>query len=225
MVTKLSKKLKGKRKKFKNKRILITAGPTWIPIDKVRVISNIATGETGILLAEKLQRLGAKVTLFLGPIEACCLNNKIKLIRFKFFDELKSKISRELKSERYDSVIHSAAVSDYRPQKSYNRKVNSGIKRWQLNLIPTAKIIELIKKVDSSVFLVGFKFEPGARKNTLLKKTINLMRRANLDLAIANSIDTNGYQAYIINADKVYGPWQNKNTMVNKLIDLIGKKL
>jgi len=210
---------------LRNKRILITAGPTWIPIDKVRVISNIATGETGILLAEKLQQLGAKVTLFLGPIEACCLNNKIKLMRFKFFDELKSKISREIESERYDAVIHSAAVSDYRPQKSYSRKVNSGIKRWQLNLIPTVKIIELIKKIDSSVFLVGFKFEPGARKTVLLKKTISLMRRANLDLAIANSIDKNGYQAYILRQNKVYGPWQNKNTMVNKLIDLIGKEL
>jgi len=225
LVTKLSKKLKGKRKKFKNKRILITAGPTWVPIDKVRVISNIATGETGILLAEKLQRLGNKVTLVLGPAEACCLNRNIKLIRFKSLDELKNTISRELKAKRYDVVIHSAAVSDYRPEVTFAKKIKSGKKIWKLKLVPTSKIIDLLKKIDSSLFLVGFKFEPGARKNILLKKTRNLMWRADLDLAVANSIDKNRYEAYILKQNKVYGPWQNKNTLVNKLVNLIGENL
>ncbi len=51
------------------KRILITAGPTWVPIDNVRVISNIATGTTGVLLAWQTSAQGAKVTLVLGPCE------------------------------------------------------------------------------------------------------------------------------------------------------------
>ena len=210
---------------LKNKRILITAGPTWVPIDKVRVVSNIATGETGILLAEKLERQGNKVTLVLGPVEYCCLNKKIKLIRFQFFDELRGILVKELRSKKYDAVVHSAAVSDYAPVVTFTHKVKSDRKIWNLSLVPTAKIIDLVKKIDRSLFLVGFKFEPGARKNILLKKTRNLMWRADLDLAVANSIDKNRYEAYILKQNKVYGPWQNKNTLVNKLVNLIGENL
>jgi len=225
LVTKLSKKLKGKRQKLKNRRVLITAGPTWVPIDKVRVISNIATGETGILLSEKLQRLGNKVTLVFGPAEVCCLNRKIRLIRFRFFEELKRIVTTELKSGRYDIVIHSAAVSDYKPQENYNRKVSSGIKLWKLDLVPTDKIIDLIKKIDPSLFLVGFKFEPTASNRVLIEKTKSLVRHADLDLAVANTIDKNKYRAYIINRDKILGVLKSRNVMADKLINLIGEDL
>jgi len=78
------------------KSVLITAGPTWVAIDSVRVISNTATGETGTLLAERFAQQGAKVTLLLGPVSNCCLNKKIRVINFKFFDELRDKLIREL---------------------------------------------------------------------------------------------------------------------------------
>ena len=203
---------------LKNKRILITAGPTWVPIDKVRVISNIATGETGILLAEKLKDLGAKVTLLLGPIETCFLNKKIKLIRFRFFNELKNIMIKELKFRKYDIIIHSAAISDYKPAKTYSYKVKSGIKHWQLNLIPTEKIIDLLKRIDSSLFLVGFKFEWDTDKDKLIEKAKILMQHANLDLTVANTIKKNEYQAYIISQKQTYGPIFSKNNLVDRLI-------
>lgn len=211
---------------LKNKRILITAGPTWVPIDNVRVISNIATGETGILLAKNLQNLGAKVTLLLGPTETCCLNKGIKLIRFKFFEELRNIIIKELKSKQYDIVIHSAAVSDYRPQVIFRSKVKSGLKYWKINLVPTPKIIDLIKKIDSSLFLVGFKFEPGAEKDVLLKKSKDLLRQAHADLVVANTIDNkNLYKAYIISQDMIYGPVSNRRDLTARLIKAIGDNL
>ena len=52
---------------LKNKKILITAGPTWIPIDKVRVITNIFKGRLGIIIAKEAIKRKAKVTLLLGP--------------------------------------------------------------------------------------------------------------------------------------------------------------
>ena len=67
---------------FKNKKILITAGPTWIAVDSVRVISNTASGETGQLLADRLAREGAKVTLVLGPVPNRLKNKKVKVIPF-----------------------------------------------------------------------------------------------------------------------------------------------
>lgn len=212
--------------KLRNKRILITAGPTWVPIDAVRVISNVATGQTGILLAEELQRLSAKVTLLIGPVETCCLNKNIKLLRFRFFDELKDKIIQELKYKKYDIVIHSAAVSDYEPSKVYSGKIKSGIKNLRLSLVPAEKIIDLIKIIDNSIILVGFKFEPQAKKDMLIKMTKELIRAANLNLAVANTIDKNKYCAYILdNYNRSYGPIFNKKDLVTKLADLIGGDL
>ena len=80
---------------LKKKRVLITAGPTWVPVDSVRVISNTASGETGILLARQLRRIGAKPTLILGPGHDCCIDKNLNLKRFRFFDELKKIITRE----------------------------------------------------------------------------------------------------------------------------------
>jgi len=210
---------------LKNKHVLITAGPTWVPIDNVRVISNIATGETGILLAEKFLRLGAKVTLLLGPVGICCLSKRIRLIHFRFFDELKDNLIKELKSQKYDAVIHSAAISDYKPVKVYTQKVKSGIKNWRVNLVPTEKIIDLIRRLDNSLFLVGFKFQPQATKAVLIKETKKLIRRANLDLAVANTIERNRYAAYIVETEKIYGQMFNKKDMVRKLVKLTGDYL
>ena len=204
------------------KRILITAGPTWVPIDTVRVISNIATGETGILLAEKLQAQGAKVTLLLGPVESCCLNKKIKVLRFKFFDELRRIMVRELKAKKYDIVIHSAAVSDYRPLKAYSLKVKSSLHGWALKLVPTEKIIDLVKKIDHSLFLVGFKFESWQNQKILIDKTRALLRRAKPDLVIANTIKRNKYEAYIVNLKDVFWPLENKEALCRKLIAVMG---
>lgn len=191
----------------------------------MRVISNIATGETGILLAEEAHRQGAKVTLLLGPISDCCLDNSINIIRFKFFNELHKVVKKELKNKKYDIVIHSAAVSDYKPEICYRQKIKSGIKKWRLNLIPTPKIIDLIKKIDPTLFLVGFKFELGVRKKILIDKTRSLISRAGLDLAVANTIDKNRYLAYIVEREKIYGPMLNKKDMVEKLVNITGEKI
>jgi len=203
---------------LKNKRVLITAGPTWVPIDSVRVISNIATGQTGILLAEKLQSLGARVTLLLGGAELCCLDKKIRLIRFRFFDELRRVILKELKEKKYDIVIHSAAVSDYRPLKSYNYKIKSGRKIWRLNLVPTPKIINLIKKVDKALFLVGFKFEPQSSRSALINKARILIRDSKADLVVANTSYNGRYNAYIVSQEGIKGAINSKAKLAEALI-------
>jgi len=161
----------------------------------------------------------------LGPVGACCLNRKIKLIKFKFFDELKNIITKELSSTKYNILIHSAAVSDYKPLKSYNRKVKSGKKLWQLKLTQTPKLIDLIKKLNPSLILVGFKFELKARKDILMKRAKKLLDHAHLDLIVANTKFGNLYKAYIINHNRTYGPVFNKKQLAEKLINLIGGAL
>jgi len=208
---------------LRGKSILITAGPTWVAIDSVRVISNIATGETGILLAQRLQRRGAKITLLLGATGHCTLSKKIHLIRFRYFGDLKNKIADELERKKYDILIHSAAVSDYRPKRACKDKIKSGIKSLKINLVPTPKIINLIKKINRSLVVVGFKFEPSAAQNMLLGEAKKLIEQAQLDLAVANTVDKQRYKAYIISRNKIYGVFRNKSALTNKLINLLSQ--
>ncbi len=202
---------------IKNKKILITAGPTWVAIDSARVISNIASAETGILLAEKLKRRGAKVTLLLGPAERRCLNKGIRTLRFRFFDELKNTLLKELKSRRYDAVIHSAAVSDYRPLLAYKQKISSHKKNWRLNLIQTPKLIDAIKKIQKTALLVGFKFIPQVKDKILIEEAKKLLRHAKADLVVANTIKQKSYAAFIVGSDRTQGPLLSKNALAEAL--------
>ncbi|MCX5696026.1 MAG: phosphopantothenoylcysteine decarboxylase [Candidatus Omnitrophica bacterium] len=202
---------------------MITAGPTWVPIDAVRVISNSATGRTGILLAEDLAKKGARVTLILGPVENCCIDKRIKVIRFSFFKELNRLLKNELKKKRYDIVLHSAAVSDYRPAQERKNKLNSHNKKLTLILKQTPKMIDYLRKESPCSFLIGFKFEPQASKRSLIKQARLLMRRAHLDLVVANSLVKNNYVAYLVKAKNKYGPFLKKERLSRGLIGLIEK--
>ena len=212
---------------FSGKKVLITAGPTWVAIDEVRVISNIATGKTGILLAELFNRRKAKVTLLLGPgyIKETPKNKDIKVIPFKFYDELQGLTEKILTSNKFDIIIHSAAVSDYRPKVTHGAKIKSNLKELNIKLIPTAKIIDSIKRKAPSAFLVGFKFEVSVSKEDLIKKALKLIKQNNLDLAVANTIENHGYKAYILNKLNCYGPFENKTKLANMLIRKIGEHL
>lgn len=208
---------------LKNKRILITAGPTWVKIDDVRVISNIATGETGILLAREAKSQGAHVSLLLGPVNDCCLDKSIRILHFKFFDELRNSLVKELSTKRYDIVIHSAAVPDYRLKRVRKNKINSGLRQLTLKLVPTPKIVNLIKKIDNSLLAVAFKFEPHAKGNRLISRAKTLFASANIDLVVANSISNRYYRAYILNKDKVTEPIMSKEKLAKELIKKIGE--
>ncbi|MCX5710625.1 MAG: phosphopantothenoylcysteine decarboxylase [Candidatus Omnitrophica bacterium] len=189
--------------KLKGKKVLITAGPTWVRLDSVRIISNIATGETGVLIARALRRLGANVKLLLGPFELSSLDKTL---------------TKELKAKRYDIVIHSSAVSDYKAGKAFQGKIKSGIKNLKLTLVPTKKIINTIKKLSPGTRLVGFKFEPNASKVRLISEARMLMRRSCCDLVVANTLGNRGYHALIVDGHKVFGPYSKKTELVSNLI-------
>jgi phosphopantothenoylcysteine decarboxylase/phosphopantothenate--cysteine ligase len=208
------------------KEILITAGPTWVALDQARVISNLATGETGFILAEKFKKQGFKVTLLLGPGSFCAKPAGIRLIRFKYFAELDRELKKLLKSKRFSAIIHAAAVSDYRPRKVIRGKLDSSVKSWKLELVPTQKLINRLGRYSADLFKVGFKFQPQADKNKLLGKGKQLLTSAYLDLVVANSNRDNGYQAFILGpGKKLSGPFTSKSAMAGSLCALVGEEI
>lgn len=185
---------------LKNKKILITCGPTWVPIDDTRVMSNISTGQLGQILAGDFGKAGGKVTLLEGPVRFPYASKKITIRKFSFYDELATIMKEELKKE-YDVVIHAAAVADYKLKKPFTEKIASTRKSLTLELIPTAKIIHLIKKWNPDVFLVGFKLESEITPELLHPKTRDLFLKAHCDLVVANTFSRGQYQGYVINEE------------------------
>ncbi|MFA5096550.1 MAG: phosphopantothenoylcysteine decarboxylase [Candidatus Omnitrophota bacterium] len=203
---------------LKGKKILITAGPTWVPLDSVRSISNSASGKTGILLANALARLGAKITLILGPVPDCRLNKGIRTRHFKYFAELNSLLKEAFKKARYDMVVHSAAVADYQPVVYRRNKISSGKKTLKINLKPTPKLVDGFRKAGPDALLVGFKFEPDLTGPGLIKKANGLLKRAGLDLVVANTARRKHYRAYLVSKNNYCGPYLTKEAMVKNLI-------
>lgn len=199
------------------KNVLITAGSTWISIDSVRVITNIFGGKLGIEICKEFLRNNYNVTLLIGNSKgdlSDILLKKAKIIHFKYFDELLLLINKEIKSKKYDIVIHSAAISDYRLKEEYSGKIKSNKDELILKLIPTPKIVNLYKKICPSIFLVMFKLEVNKKRNELLCIARSSMERASADVIVANDFNKikKQHKAYIISK-------KNK-----KVLNCIGKK-
>ena len=194
-------------KKLKGKKILVTAGPVWVPIDRIRVISNIFRGSLGLLVAKEAVKKGAKATLLLGPGNLPLVKRMpkgLKIIHFRFFNELFDLMKREISSREYDAVVHSAAVSDYLPANFYPGKIRSGKREILIRLKPTIKIINQVKKWDPDVFLVKFKLEVGKNKKELLKRGKEALEESTADLLVANDLKDirgNRHRAFILDKE------------------------
>lgn len=203
---------------LKNQHILITAGPTWVAIDRVRVISNTATGTTGTLLAEALLKAGAKVTIVLGPRCLPPRNKKIRVLEFKFFEELENLLKQELRERSYDAVIHSAAVSDYKPARVFRGKLSSDLKNPGLRLVRTPKLIDLIRRTVPAALLVGFKFLPETAPAKLFAAARELGKRSRANLIVANTVQKGAYRAFIVAPQGMVPEAGSKEELVDLLV-------
>ena len=110
-------------KDLKDKRILVTSGPTREPVDPVRFISNPSSGKMGFAVARAAEYRGGKVTLITGPTNLSDPNN-VKVIRVQTAREMAQAVFENM--EHSDIIIKTAAVSDYRPKDPASPKNQKG---------------------------------------------------------------------------------------------------
>jgi len=208
------------------KRILMTAGPTVEYIDPVRVITNLSSGKTGVLLASELVSAGAKVTLVYGPGTAAPPSGA-KVIPVKTSKEMFDAVKKEMK-KKFDVVILAAAASDYTVENNSKTKIKSSQKSLQIKLKQAPKIIDHIKKWQKDVFLVGFKAETNLSKKKLEESARKKMKESKADLIIANDIgekyqkNPDFNEIILVNSKKtVSSGWKRKE----KLAKIIRKNL
>jgi phosphopantothenoylcysteine decarboxylase/phosphopantothenate--cysteine ligase len=214
-------------------RILITAGPTRAYLDAFRYITNPSSGKMGIALAQNAVSRGADVTLVYGPGEAVPPRD-VKVIEIKTTEDMLEAVTHELKEKKYDAAILSAAAADYGPAERKMEKTPSGRKEWIIELKPLPKVVEKVKKVDPSVFLVGFKAEYNLPDEELVDRAYKRMKGANMDLIVANDVsreksgfgtDTN--EVFIIDPDHqvIHLNLQPKTEIAERLLDEVKKRL
>jgi len=176
-------------KTLKGKRVLVTAGATREYVDPIRYITNASSGKMGVAIAEEAEFRGAEVTLIRTKGSApSFVGNQIEVERV---EEMLEAIEEELKSKKYDVVVLTAAVSDFRVKEKAGVKIKSG-KPLTLELEPTPKIINRVKELQPDVFLVGFKAETGLSEEELISAARKQIEKAGSDLVVANTLQAFG---------------------------------
>ena len=216
--------------KLKNKKVLMTAGPTIEYIDPVRVITNLSSGKTGTLLASELISAGAKVTLVYGPGNQTP-SKGIKVINVTTSKEMFDATKKELK-KKFDIVIMAAAISDYTPENPSKSKIKSDKKSLIIRLKKAPKIIDLVRKYQKNALLVGFKAETNLTKIALIKSSQKKMKESGADIIVANDIgkkyqkNTDYNQVLILNNKKtISSGWKKKEKIVKIIKKEIEKNL
>ena len=184
------------------KKVLITAGPTYEPIDPVRFISNRSSGKMGVAIAKEAANKGASVDLVLGPSSEECLHPNIKVHNIETAKEMYS-ITNILFPKSHISIF-AAAVSDYSPIKKNKQKIKKESQEILLKLTQNKDIISCMsKKKTKQQFIVGFALET---ENELENAKLKLKNKK-LDMIIMNSLNKR---------NNMFGNKKNKITIIEK---------
>lgn len=166
---------------LKDKKILITAGPTYEKIDPVRFIGNYSSGKMGFALAEECARRGAKVVLVAGPVSLTC-SDGIQRVNVESCKEMFEAAVRVFPD--CDAAILCAAVADFRPEAIAEEKIKRVGDDLVLKLKPTQDIAATIGRMkEKSQRIVAFALETNEEENNAQRK----LEKKNADFIVLNS--------------------------------------
>ena len=188
-------------KKLQGKRVLITAGPTYEPIDPVRFIGNRSSGKMGFSVAQAAVEAGAEVILIAGPVQLATPTG-VNRIDVQTAQAMYDKVMAEVKA--CDIFIGCAAVADYRPTKFVNNKIKkSEYETLQIELEPTIDIIAEVAQHEDPPFVVGF----AAETENVASYALDKLQRKGMDMIAANQVGNDLGFAVEQNALQVF--WKN----------------
>lgn len=200
IVERVLAELSDKEQDLKGKKVLVSAGPTIVPIDPVRYLTNRSTGKMGYAIAEEARDRGAEVILVSGPTNLNPPKN-VKIINIKTNEEMKNEIFNNF--EWADIVIKSAAVADYKPKEYSKEKIKKGEGDLNICLTRDNDILKSLGDIKTHQILVGF----AAESNDVLKNAEKKLKNKNLDFIVANDITS---------SDTGFGSEDNKVVIISK---------
>lgn len=172
-------------KDLARRRVVVTAGPTWEPIDPVRFVGNRSTGKMGFAVAAEAFARGADVTLVVGPgtVEP---PEGPSVVRVTTAEEMRDAVIAA--ADGADAVVMAAAVADFRPEAYTETKIKKERGAPDIRLVPTPDILAELGRATGDRVLVGFaaeteEVEAGGRQK---------LERKGLDLLVANEVGREG---------------------------------
>ena len=176
-----------KQQKLSGKKVLITAGPTYEKIDPVRFIGNYSSGKMGFALAEVCAEQGAEVTLISGPVMLTTKHPGIKRIDVESANEMYEAATKAF--PQADIAILCAAVADFTPKTTADKKIKRKSNNLKLELVPTQDIAAALGAIKKKKqVLVGFALET----DNELENAQGKMERKNFDFIVLNSLQDKG---------------------------------
>jgi phosphopantothenoylcysteine decarboxylase/phosphopantothenate--cysteine ligase len=172
---------------FAGKKVLVTAGPTYEPLDPVRFIGNRSSGKMGIAIADAFARRGALVTLVLGPSKLSATHPNVSTLRVETAEEMKAAAVSAF--QHADIAVLSAAVADYRPRDVSTQKIKKAGDHISLELEKTPDIAATLGKIKrKEQIIAGFALET----NDEIQHALQKLENKNFDLIVLNSLNDPG---------------------------------
>jgi len=171
---------------LRGKKILITAGPTYEPIDPVRFIGNYSSGKMGFSLTKVALSLGAQVVLITGPTALDLTHDNLELIRVTTARQMYDKALAHY--DDMDVAIASAAVSDYRVKEVFDKKIKKTEDTLTLELVKNPDILKAFGERKKTQILIGFALET----NNEVENAKTKLETKNLDFIVLNSLQDKG---------------------------------
>ncbi len=211
------------------KKVLITAGPTYEPIDPVRFVGNHSTGKMGVAIAKEMSSRGANVKLVLGPTDVKFDFSGLDVIHVGSANEMYNACVENFSSS--DIAIMSAAVADYTPVNTSKEKIKKANGHLTLELKKTEDILRSLGGLKKNgQLLVGFALETNNEKENALKK----LNEKNADFIVLNSLqdsgagfaaDTNKVTIFEKNGKEHQFSLKSKQEVAKDIVNLIANKI
>lgn len=202
---------------LRGRAIMVTAGPTPVPIDGVRRIVNRFRGRLGAQVAEELTWRGAQAELILGD-GAWRPKTPMPITITRTFDEYRDTVVARAQSGLWAGIF-SAGVADYRPKAAVTGKIASGQASLMLELEPTEKVIDMAMNAGGPMHTIAFKYLEGVSEEELIRVASKRLDRTSLVVATRGE-DTRGTEqrALMVRPDGVT-PVDNKAEIAAAIAD------
>lgn len=171
---------------LQGKKILITAGPTYEPIDPVRFIGNHSSGKMGYDIAKEAAKQGATVILVSGPTNQKIEDSRVQVISVMSASEMYEACHQYF--DEVDAVVAAAAVADYRPKEVATQKIKKNAEAFTITLDKNPDILASLGAIKKQQYLIGFALETENEVEHAKQK----ITKKNLDLIVLNSLNDTG---------------------------------
>lgn len=210
--------------RLEGKKVVVTAGPTREPIDPVRYITNRSSGKMGYAIARAAAAEGAQVTVISGPV-SIAEPAGVEIVNVETAQQMHDRTHEEIGEA--DIFIAAAAVADYRPAMSLEKKIKKNEEEMSIELVRCPDVLASVAALDPAPFTVGF----AAETDNVLEYARGKLEKKRLDMIVANRVgsdcgfdrDENAATALWAGGDQAF-PETSKAQLARELVELVADR-